>query len=209
MDGLILIGVPASTYVRVCRIALAEKGVTYELVPARPHSPDVTAINPLGKVPVMRHGSVTLSESSAIARYIDQVFPGPALFPTDPVGNAYTEQWVSRVNSSLDLVLVRQYLIPYIFPGGPDGAPDRSKIDPVIPAVTKALELVQTGVAATGHLVGDQFTFADMNLIPILEYLQMTPEAGSFIAQSQPIQSYLKRHAARESVASTVAKRAA
>ena len=84
MDKVTLLGFPVSTYVRVCRIALAEKGVDYDLNPVPPHSEPVDAIHPFGKVPVLRHGDFQLAESSAIVRYIDTVFPGPALIPADP-----------------------------------------------------------------------------------------------------------------------------
>src|SRR5579864_2963809 len=83
MPELELIGAARSNYVWVCRIALAEKGVPYRLNEARPHTPEVDAIHPFGKIPVMRHGEVTLCESRAICSYIDNAFDGPKLVPTD------------------------------------------------------------------------------------------------------------------------------
>jgi glutathione S-transferase len=47
-------------------MACEEKGVPYDLVPVPPHSPEVEAIHPLGKIPAMRHGDITLCESKAI-----------------------------------------------------------------------------------------------------------------------------------------------
>jgi glutathione S-transferase len=44
-----------------------------------PHTPEVVAIHPFGKIPVMRHGDVTLAESRAICGYVDRAFDGPAL----------------------------------------------------------------------------------------------------------------------------------
>jgi glutathione S-transferase len=71
MAKIQIIGVPQSNYVWVVRMACEEKGVPYDLVPARPHSPEVDAIHPLGKIPAMRHGDIALCESKAIASYID------------------------------------------------------------------------------------------------------------------------------------------
>jgi len=81
MAQLEIIGVPQSNYVWAVRMVCAEKGVPYEHNPVRPHSPDVDAVHPFGKVPVMRHGDVTLCESKAIATYIDRVFDGPKVIP--------------------------------------------------------------------------------------------------------------------------------
>ena len=77
MPALEIIGAPQSNYVWVVRMVCEEKGVPYEHKTDRPHTPNVDAIHPFGKIPVMRHGAVELCESKAIATYIDRVFDGP------------------------------------------------------------------------------------------------------------------------------------
>src|SRR5580698_8266130 len=62
-----LMGPAPSTYTRVARMVCEEKAIPYELKQSPPHSPDVSAIHPFGKVPVMRHGDFELCESKAIA----------------------------------------------------------------------------------------------------------------------------------------------
>ena len=76
MATLEIIGAPQSNFVRTARIACMEKGVPYTLTPARPHTPDVDAIHPFGKIPVMRHGDLSLCETKAICTYIDLAFEG-------------------------------------------------------------------------------------------------------------------------------------
>ena len=97
MNKIQIIGAPFSSYVWVVRMACEEKHVPYDLVPGGIHSPEVYAIHPFGKVPVMRHGDIELCESKAIVTYIDKTFPGPALIPEDARGAAEVEQWVSLV----------------------------------------------------------------------------------------------------------------
>ena len=122
MAELQLIGAAASNYVWVCRIAATEKGVPYSLIPTMPHTAEVDAIHPFGKIPVMRHGAVALAESRAICRYIDDAFEGPRLVPAEPAAAAQVEQWVSIVNTHVDPIWLRQYAGAYMFPGTPDGA---------------------------------------------------------------------------------------
>ena len=43
------------------RVVCAEKGVPYNLVPVRPHTPEVDAIHTFGRIPPMRHGDVELT----------------------------------------------------------------------------------------------------------------------------------------------------
>src|SRR5215472_8695821 len=119
MAELEIVGAAPSNYVWVCRIACAEKGVPYRLTTALPHTAEVDACHPLGKIPAMRHGDVTLAESRAICCYIDRAFDGPPLVPADLVQAAQVEQWLSIVNTAIDPVWVRQYLGAYVFPSTP------------------------------------------------------------------------------------------
>jgi glutathione S-transferase len=203
MPELELIGAEPSNYVWTCRIALAEKGLPYKHIPAMPHTPEVDAIHPLGKIPVMRHGEVELCESRAICWYIDNVFEGPKLVPADSVRAAQVEQWVSIVNTDIDPVWLRQYLRAHVFPKTADGSPERAVIDAALPRMEQQFALMDRAVAKTGHLVGDSFTLADMNFIPILYYMGTRPEASALIARTPALAQYRERHLARKSVQAT------
>jgi glutathione S-transferase len=200
MPELQIIGAPQSNYVCVTRIACAEKGVAYTLVPVAPHTPEVDAIHPFGKIPVMRHGDVTLSESRAICFYIDHAFDGRDLVPRWPVDGARTEEWISLVNTTIDPLLVRQYLLAHLFPGTPDGSPDRAAIDMALPKMEQHFAVLDRAVAKTGHLVGDSFTLADMNLMPILFYMNKAAESRAMLDRSPNLKAYFERHMARPSV---------
>src|SRR5579871_3838561 len=97
-----IIGSLQSTYTRAVRMVCEEKGLDDTLTERRLHAPEVAAIHPFGKMPVMRCGDVALFESKAIATWLDLTFPGPRVFPTDPLSLALVEQWVSLVNTLVD-----------------------------------------------------------------------------------------------------------
>jgi glutathione S-transferase len=199
MAELEIVGGAPSNYVWVCRIACAEKGVPYRHVEAMPHSPEVDAIHPLGRIPVMRHGNVTLAESRAICFYIDSAFDGPPLVPSDLVPAAQVEQWVSLVNTGIDPVWLRQYLASYVFPGTPDNSPNRAAIDAALPKMEQQFTIMDRAVAR-GHLVGDTFTLADVNLIPLLYYMTKLPESAALLQKMSNLKAYFERHFARRSV---------
>jgi glutathione S-transferase len=203
MANVEIIGFAPSTYVRTARMVCEEKAIPYDLKPAAPHSPDVAAIHPFGKIPVMRHGDFELCESKAIATYLDLTFPGPKLIPTDPRHAALTEQWVSLVNTRMDATMIRTYLFAYIFPKTDDGAPDRKAIDGVLPALKDEIGFLDRAIAKGGYLAGDSFTFADINVMPILFYLQKFPESSGAIAAAKPLAAYYQRLAARPSFQNT------
>jgi glutathione S-transferase len=204
MPELELIGAAPSNYVWTCRIALAEKGVSYRHSETMPHTPDVDAIHPFGKIPVMRHGEVELCESRAICSYIDNAFGGPKLAPADPFAAAQVEQWVSIVNTHIDPLWVRQYLRAHFFPKTPDGSPERDTIDAALPKMEQQFATMERAVAKTGHLVGGTFTLADMNFLPILFYMGKKPESSALLARMPGLKGYFDRHMARKSVQATV-----
>ncbi len=203
MAELEIIGHAASNFVWVCRIACAEKGVPHRLTTALPHTPAIDAIHPLGKMPAMRHGEVTLAESRAICLYVDRAFAGPALVPADVLPAAQVEQWLSIVNTAIDPVWVRQYMVAYMFPGTPDGSPNRAGIEAVLPKMEQQFAVMDRAVAR-GHLVGDTFTLADINLIPILYYVTKFPESGALLKRASNLSAYFERHVARKSVQETI-----
>ncbi len=203
MPELQIIGAPQSNYVWVVRIACVEKDAPYTLVPAAPHSPQVDEIHPFGKIPAMRHGELALCESRAICAYIDHAFAGPPLAPRDSVLGAQTEQWISLVNTAIDPLLVRQYLAAYFFPGTPDGKPNRAVIDAALTKMEHHFAVLDRAVAKTGHLVGESLTLADVNLLPILFYMDKLPESRSMLRRTTQLDAYYRRHMARASVKET------
>lgn len=198
-----ILGMPLSNYVWSVRIGCAEKGVDYDLVNVRPHSPEINAVHPLGKMPVMRHGDVEICESKAILNYIDKAFPGPALTPSDAAGNAQVEQWSSIVNTATDPAIIRAYALAYIFPGTADGKPDRARIEAAMPNVEKQMDMLDKAVGKTGYLAGNSFSMADMLLIPIMAAANMFPESSAALAKRANLQKYLQTHIVRDSVKSS------
>jgi glutathione S-transferase len=198
-----IIGSSQSTYTRVVCMVCEEKGIEYTLTETRLRAPQLLALHPFGKMPVLRHGDFALCESKAIATYLDRSFPGPPLIPSDPRLAALTEQWVSLVNTVIDRALIRTYLYAYIAPKTA-GAPDREAIEAVMPAVREQLGILNKAVAGTGYLVGDQFTFADINLLPILDRVRLAPEGAEALAAAPHLAGYYDRHAARPSFTRTI-----
>jgi glutathione S-transferase len=198
-----IIGSSRSTYTRVVRMVCEEKGIEYALSEVMLGAPELRAVHPFGKMPVLRHGDVELFESKAIATYLDRSFPGRSLFPSDPWLAALTEQWVSLVNTVIDRTLIRTYLIAHIAPRTVDGKPDRAAIEAVMPAVREQIGVLNRAVAKTGHLVDQEFTFADINLLPILHRVQQLPEGSAAVAAAPHLAAYYDRHSARPSFQST------
>jgi len=197
-----IIGIPQSNFVRTVRMAAHEKGVTYGLNPAAPHSDEVKAIHPFGLVPVMRHDGLELAESQAIARYMDSAFEGPALIPAEPRAAAPVNQWMSLVATSVDRLIMRRYVVEYIFHKDADGNVVRDEIDEAVKRFPRLFEKLSRAVSA-GYLAGNAFSMADCFLVPMLATMQMFPEGKAQVADSSAMKDYFHRIAERPSFAAT------
>jgi glutathione S-transferase len=74
---------------RIVRWMLEEVGEPYETVVldygTTMKSPEYLAVNPMGKVPAIRHGDTVVTEAAAICAYLADMFPDKGLAP--PPGN--------------------------------------------------------------------------------------------------------------------------
>jgi glutathione S-transferase len=78
---------------RIARWMLEEIGADYETevieYGAAMKSPEYLAINPMGKVPAIRHGDQVVTECAAICAYLADAFPEAGLAPPPPERAAY------------------------------------------------------------------------------------------------------------------------
>lgn len=82
----ILYHMPLSPFCRKVRLTLSEKRIDVDLQEERywEKSAEFLRRNPAGKVPILKIDGLTLAESGPICEYLDEVYPTPSLFPTDP-----------------------------------------------------------------------------------------------------------------------------
>ena len=92
---------------RRVRIFLAEKGVSVPLVDVaimkREHkSPEHMARNSLGQLPTLELDDGTMiSETVAICRYLDSLYPEPPMFGRTAIEQAMVDMWVRRIEFSV------------------------------------------------------------------------------------------------------------
>ncbi len=122
-----IFGIPQSNFVRAVRMVASEKGLAYVHRPVRPHTADALAVHPLGLVPGLRHGEIRLGESQAIVAYLDRLKTDPPMGPTgSPAEAAEIVQWMSIVATSVDRIIIRDYVVPYVFPKTADKLTNQS-----------------------------------------------------------------------------------
>jgi glutathione S-transferase len=197
MASIKVYGVPPSIFTRVVLMGCHEKGIDYELVPTFPGT--VGALNPFGKIPAMTHGDVTLFESSAILRYLDNAFPGPRLWPADARAAALVDQWVGAACDSLLNSAGRYMASRFNFLPVPAEMAKKylDKARDVLPVFDRQL-------GKTNYLAGDTLTAADLLASPAFFYFPEIAELRGILDAMPNCRRWMDEIAARPSFSATV-----
>lgn len=144
---------------RIVRWMLEEVGQPYETVllgyGPEMKAPDYLAINPMGKVPAIRHGDVVVTEAAAICAYLADAFPETGLAPPpDSAERAPYYRWLFFAAGPVEAAVTAKAL-GLLAPA--DKAPQAGygQFEDVIDALEQA-------VAGTEYLAGGRFSAADL-----------------------------------------------
>jgi len=185
MAAMTLYGFNASTYVRTVKMLLAEKGVTdFEQVPlnvlaGEPKQPEHLERHPFGKVPVLEHDGMRILETSAIARYLNDVLPGRSLVPATPRDRARMDMMIGLVDSYGYGALLGGVAAYHLFPDFVGGKNDASRAGGIENG-RKLLEFAMKIKGSSPFLAGE-LSLADLYLAPILAYVAMTPDQDAVL----------------------------
>ena len=208
MSKPIVYGPAYSTYVRSARLALEEKGVDYDLVEfdflAGPMPEEQTRRQPFAKVPAFEHDDFSLYEVSAINRYVDEVFDGPSLQPSDSRQRARMNQIMSIIDSYTYPCMLGQLVIQRLVMPMLGNQADESAISAALPQVEKCAGVLAGLRGDQKYLVSnDQVTLADLQLIPIYDYFRNTPESGPILEKHPGLAAWWDAVSGRDSVSKT------
>lgn len=159
-------GVHGSPFVRKVYIALDIKGVPYETVPQMPFSgdKDYLKINPLGKVPTLVDGDLTLGDSKVICRYIESAHPEPPLYPAGLQDKAMADWYEDLGGGYLSElgagIFFQRFMRPFAFKQEPDEELVAKITDKKLPPM---LDYLEDKLPSDGFLFGD-FMMADLSL---------------------------------------------
>ena len=186
MSDIVLWGFDGSTYVRTVKMLLAEKGVAdFKQVPlnvltGEPKQPEHLARHPFGKVPVLDHDGMRILETSAIARYLNDVLPGKSLVPASPKDRARMDMTIGVTDSYGYGALLGGVAAYHLFPdfvGGKDDAARQAGIE----TGRKVIEFAMTTKGASPFIAGE-LSLADLYLAPIAFYVSLTPDKDALFA---------------------------
>jgi glutathione S-transferase len=118
-------------------------------------APAYRAINPMGKVPAIRHRGVTVPECAAICAYLADAYPGAGLAPAfdDPARGAYL-RWMFFAAGPVDAAVTAKSL-------GWRAPPERQGMVGY-GSYEQMVDALETAVEAGPFILGDRFSAADV-----------------------------------------------
>jgi glutathione S-transferase len=157
-DDLVLYSNPQSRG-RIARWMLEEVGQPYKVevldYASTLKGADYLAINPMGKIPALRHGDAVVTETAAICAYLADAFPQAKLAPppTDKLRAPYY-RWMFFAAGPVEAAVSNKAL-GFVVPPGRERMMGYGTF-----ALT--MDTLENAVANSDYLVGDSFTAADV-----------------------------------------------
>ncbi|MDP3978593.1 MAG: glutathione S-transferase [Pseudomonas sp.] len=143
---------------------------------------DYLALNPFGQVPVIDDQGVVLADSNAILVYLAQKYGNGRWLPSDPLGAAKVQRWLSVAAGPIAFGPARARLITvFAAPYNPEE---------VIAYAHTSLKVIDQELGATAYLAGSEPTIAD---IAAYSYIAHAPEGNVSLDDYANIRAWLAR----------------
>lgn len=152
-----LYGLRMSNYYSLSKALLLYKGLEFEEVKAPPtQEEDNLQRTPMGKMPSIGVDGQYMSESLAIAAYLDRLQPQPALLPADPFAVGKVIELVCHLK--LDVELVARRCLPELLFKKPvsDEVRESTRRD-----LAQGMRAVQRLLVCSPYAAGEELTLAD------------------------------------------------
>jgi glutathione S-transferase len=144
---------------RIARWMLEEVGQPYKTVlldyGTTMKAPEYLAINPMGKVPAIKHGDTVVTEGAAICAYLADVFPDSGLAP--PPGNSLRGpyyRWLFFAAGPVESAVTGKSL-------GLLAPPDKKRMAGY-GSFEETIDTLERCVGSGPYICGEQFTAADV-----------------------------------------------
>ncbi len=142
---------------RIVRWMLEELGVPYQTVildyETTLKGPEYLAINPMGKIPAIKHGDTVVTEGAAICAYLADVFPQAGLAPpVDQRGDYY--RWLFFGAGPVEAAVTSSRL-------GVEPTAEQKRMAG-FGSLADTLNALETAVKDREYLAGDRFSAADV-----------------------------------------------
>jgi glutathione S-transferase len=188
-------GTLRSTHASKTKVVLEEKGLPYRIENLPPGNlwkkpPEMLAKHPLGKVPYLEDGELTIFDSTVIGEYLEERYPTPRLMPSDPVARMRVREAEQFADEAMLVGSMPPIWMPYWSEPAKRNTEQMEKgrellLTRDLPFVEKLLER-----AGQGGFVCGAFSLADTPLMALAMVLEVDAPKLDAVPR---VDAYLKR----------------
>lgn len=205
----LVFGLERSVYTRIARMALEEKGVPYGTEEVEIFGPTGVPAehlqrHPFGRIPVLKHGAFLLYETSAITRYVDELFDSRPLQPLDGRERARMGQIIGILDSYAYRPMVWGVFVQRVRIPMHGGTPDEAVIADSLTSSRKCLAVLEELLGSTEFLSGSALSLADLHAYPMLRYFMLAPEGQALLERHPKLAQWYERMRVRPSALKTI-----
>ncbi|WP_339491089.1 glutathione S-transferase [Pseudomonas rhizophila] len=187
MNPIKLYHFPLSGHAHRVQLMLSLLGLPVEVVfvdlaKGEQKQADFLAINAFGQVPVIDDDGMVLADSNAILVYLASKYGKGRWLPTDPVGAARVQRWLSVAAGPLHAGPAAARLITVF------GAPYNA--EEVIARSHSLLKVMDQHLSSSAYLTGDVATIAD---VAGYSYIAHAPEGNVSLEDYPHVRAWLGR----------------
>jgi len=205
---MILYGSSFSPFVRKVMVVAAEKGLDIAVRNTRlgDTDPDFLRASPFGKMPGFKDGDFLISDSTAIITYLEAVKPDPNLIPLEPKARARTIWYEEFADTIIGACVGKVFFNRIVAPKFMRREGDAKAIEEGVSVdFPKLVDYLETAIPASGFLVEDRLTLADIAVAS--PFVNLAHASCPVNDGSHPkTAAYLAKILARPSFAGWVAK---
>ena len=142
-------------------LGLAVERLDYGFGHASTKTPEFLARNPMGLVPVLQDGDLTVWESAAILRYLCAEYGHAPFFPASPRTRAPLDIWAEWIKSTFTPALLNGLFYPLVRRDPASFPP--TQIQDAAAAIAPLAKMLDTRLGQGPWIAGTDFTFADIS----------------------------------------------
>lgn len=194
---------PLSPNCRKVRAVVYELGLSVEFLPVHlfkgeQRKPEITALNPNTKVPILVDGDFVLWESNAIAAYLAH---GTALLPSGRRERAEVERWCDWQLAHMGPAIGKVGYQRLVKPMSGQGQPDPKIVEEGIAEYLRFAAVLDASLGNREWVAG-RLSIADFVLAAVFS---IAPTVGLDTAQFPKVHGWLERVLSRDSMKRTLA----
>jgi glutathione S-transferase len=133
-------------------------------------SPQMLAMNPRGRVPVLKDGDYVVFESLAVLYYLDLKYPEPPIFGRSPEEAAVIMRVICEFQAYTEAHLTR--ICRVLEGAGSIPAPLRDEITDAMHVVAREARTIEGRLSKSDWIVGESYSAVDMVIFPAIQQLR-------------------------------------